>query len=158
VGKRTDPVARFWSKVDTSGGDAACWPWVGRLDRRGYGRFEERHGQTVFAHRYAYTVSTGEIPAGLFIMHACDVPACVNPSHLRPGTHADNMADMACKGRASRIPRVQGDDHPKTKISEADVAEIRRRYRSVRGEVAALAAEFGVHRATIHAIATGRRR
>jgi hypothetical protein len=90
--------------IDPSG----CWLWTrerrytaecrkrnGLLD---YGAFW-LDGKYVTAHRAAYQLLTGPIPDGLFVLHRCDIPGCVNPDHLWLGTHADNMADMANKGR-----------------------------------------------------------
>ena len=40
-----------------------------------------------------------KIPAGLWVLHACDRPRCCNPLHLRLGTPKMNMADCVARGR-----------------------------------------------------------
>lgn len=90
-----DLIARV--EYDTNGG---CWLWTGSVRRHGYGAV--RHGRTpASAHRVAYELSNGvALTADQHVLHKCDVPACINPHHLILGTRADNMADMAAKGRA----------------------------------------------------------
>src|SRR5215203_4615013 len=88
---------RFWSKVDKN---QACWLWTGGKCSGGYGKF--MWGNIKAAHRLAYEYcNNGPIPAGLFVLHKCDTPACVNPEHLYLGTHEDNMADR--RARKHRI-------------------------------------------------------
>lgn len=83
-----------------------CWVWRGPTGYRGYGRIKvsRRAGalkkRWVQAHRLAYEVWVGEIPEGRYVLHRCDNPPCVCPDHLFLGTQADNMTDMARKGRA----------------------------------------------------------
>lgn len=61
---------------------------------------DSRSGQktTIGAHRVSYEHFIGPIPAGAIIRHFCDNPLCINPTHLEPGTQADNMRDLQERG------------------------------------------------------------
>ena len=84
--------ADFWSHVDIRGVEE-CWPWKGKPNRFGYGRYRGE-----YAHRIAYELGNGPLD-GLCSLHACDNPPCQNPSHLFKGTKRDNANDMISKGR-----------------------------------------------------------
>jgi hypothetical protein len=94
--------------------NTGCWLWERSCQSTGYGKLCHSRG-TYLAHRASYTAFHGEVPPGMFVCHKCDVKSCVNPDHLFLGTHADNMRDMAAKGRASRAvfleSRPRGDNH-----------------------------------------------
>jgi hypothetical protein len=89
---------RFWLKVDVRGEDE-CWPWKAAKNEHGYGRFRVPGRGGVYAHRFAYEMVHGPVPAGLYVLHACDVRACVNAAHLFLGTKKENARDMVAKGR-----------------------------------------------------------
>lgn len=55
------------------------------------------------SHRVSYEIFNGSIPDGMVVMHMCDMPACVNPSHLMCGTQGDNMRDAFRKGRMTNV-------------------------------------------------------
>lgn len=112
-------AARLFNNTNVKGPDD-CWIFQGSIDRLGYGSFR-LNGRIVGAHRAAFELVKGACH-GLHVMHKCDVRQCVNPNHLELGTHADNMADCASKGR-SKSPRP-GNGH--TKITAEDSAEIAR--------------------------------
>lgn len=67
--------------------------------------------KTVPAHRVAYEYWIGPIPDGMYVLHTCDTPGCVNPSHLFLGTQADNCQDAVSKGRAGRYGKGDGIIH-----------------------------------------------
>jgi hypothetical protein len=96
-------VERFWSKVSKSDG---CWLWIAYRDEKGYGAFGFK-GKVQRAHRVAYELALGPIAPGMHVLHSCDNPSCVNPSHLRLGTHADNMRDRIERGRNPHLNRTQ---------------------------------------------------
>lgn len=88
---------RFWGHVDTG---ERCLMWLAGKNNHGYGWFTTRRGNKELAHRVAWEVANGEpIPSGMFVLHSCDTPACVNPEHLRLGTAADNMRDVRTRRR-----------------------------------------------------------
>lgn len=98
-----DPVERFWEHVDRRGPDE-CWPWLGKGNGDGYGRIgigsrADKSGRDIAAHRFAWELEYGPIPAGMNVCHRCDNPPCTNPWHLFLGTQTDNLADMVSKGR-----------------------------------------------------------
>jgi len=85
-----------WTPVPVTG----CWVWTAGTTAAGYGYFD--YEDEIHAHRASYTMHIGPIPAGMHVLHKCDVRQCVNPDHLFLGTQVDNMKDMAAKGRAQR--------------------------------------------------------
>lgn len=129
---------QFWNKVTKT---ASCWLWAGKKDGKGYGvvfRTATGSASGVRAHRYAWEISNGSIPDGMYVCHHCDVKDCVRPSHLFLGTQLDNMRDCWTKGRVAH-----GDRLPQTKLTKKQVSEIRElASRGITQEM--IAAQFGI--------------
>ena len=107
----TSEADRFWSKVDRTD-PAGCWMWLGQVNQWGYGHFRrtpraDRPGPsaTVKAHRFAYELLIGPIPAGLTLDHLCGRRACVRPDHLEPVTNAENLRRRHARHRLERTLR-----------------------------------------------------
>jgi hypothetical protein len=131
-----DHEARFWSKVDKTG---SCWLYRGAVNTTGYGMFIYRGKKNTVAHRLAWRLLKGPIPAGKLVLHRCDTPRCCNPDHLFLGTDADNSADMYAKGR----DRSRGEKNIHARLTASIVREIRN-LRLVGWNGAQLAARFGI--------------
>lgn len=139
--RRSDPTERFWAKVNKTDG---CWLWTGTIFWNGYGCFGYER-RSVKAHRFAYELLVGPIPNGASLRHSCDTPACVNPEHLIPGTHAENMGDMEARGRRAQNYAYSADEIERVRellSSRLSQTEVSRR--------------TGVHLSTVHRVAAGR--
>jgi hypothetical protein len=160
----------FWSKVDKSPGygpKGDCWLWrggrrgsrVSKLSDTLYGgvRFE---GRIMLAHRVAFLLTHKTLSSKDRVIHSCDVPACVNPSHLAIGTQKDNMRDCWKKGRGfvpgnSTHQRAQGEASGKSKLTTVQVREIRRLHGQ--GETLTdIASLFNVTYQNVRSIISGR--
>jgi len=93
---------KFWEFVDFVPFHP-CWEWARCRDRRGYGRFSML-GRQDRAHRFAWVITRGPIPDGAYVLHKCDNPPCVRPSHLYLGDHAQNTADFVARRRWKTTP------------------------------------------------------
>lgn len=144
---------RFWEKVDVRlGGE--CWPWTANKGGNGYGKFKVASYHTVNAHRVAWALFNSADPGESLVLHSCDNPLCANPSHLRLGTHEDNMQDKIDRGRC-RNGRRSGEANGNAKLSSGDVATIVAGFQ-VGMNNTQIAAQVGVHHATISLIRLGR--
>jgi hypothetical protein len=144
---RRDVAVRLFAKVQKTDG---CWLWQGSATADGYGEIW-RDGRLERVHRVAYELLVGPIPDGLFILHSCDTPNCVNPSHLEPGTNSKNLQDAAARRRfmQQRHPeKYQGENSGNAKITRAIVREIRSL--AAAGETfTAIAPRFNLARTTV---------
>lgn len=141
---------RFWAKVDKLGPILVrklgrCWVWTAATDSSGYGHLRSSgHGQLVATHRLSWHFAYGEIPIGFCVLHKCDNPSCVRPSHLFLGTQKDNAKDREQKGRTNRHH-----PSPSAKTTEACVREIRSIYASGRVTQQSLCDQFNLGRTAV---------
>jgi len=77
---------------------AGYWIWIGSLVRSGYGQLTHQ-GTHKAAHRASFEAFVRPLTPGEWVLHRCDIRACVNPHHLYAGTAIDNRRDMLQRGR-----------------------------------------------------------
>ncbi len=143
------PIAeRFWEKVRKADGDG-CWEWLAHRNARGYGTFSTATRVHRLAHRVAWELTAGELSADARVLHRCDNPACVRPSHLFIGTQADNVADMMQKGRGKK---ALGERSGMSKLTDDVVVEAR----STGVSIPELARRVGVHPSTLWKARSGK--
>ena len=142
---------RYLRKVDRRGLDE-CWPWIGKPDSFGYGKFGLGVGHTTRAHQYGYEHLVGPIPPppNNVVRHTCDNPICNNPRHWLIGTLADNLHDSIERKR-----NQFGEAHYLAVLTDESVLSIRADY--AQGiKIVELVSRYGASNGAIHAIVTNR--
>jgi len=161
--KGVDPLShghlakRLLNGIDRIDPRTGCWIW-GRTTSAGYGSMTVG-GKTRRVHRLALAIHLGVDERSLDeVLHSCDNPLCLNPSHLSNGTHADNVRDAVMKGRARapEPPVLHGEDNPASKLTIAGVASIRAALAKGCTQ-ASIAKRHGVSQSLVSAISTGKR-
>ena len=134
---------RFEGKFHRPAAADACWIWTAGTDNNGFGQMYTDRGP-VKAHRAAWTIYCGPIPAGMLVLQSCGYKLCVNPRHLGLGTREDIAARMRENGT---LP--VGSEKGGALLTRERVVEIRREFRKLRRE---LAARYGVGELTVSAV------
>lgn len=137
---------------------SGCWETNGSRSKHGYAlvhasSLDGPARKTLLAHRVVFEHHHGQLGPGEVVRHSCDNPPCLNPDDLLRGTQADNVDDMWERKRGA-----SGFRHPNTRLSEAQVLEIQKRYRAGGATHQALADEFSVSREHVGNIIRGKRR
>lgn len=124
-------IARFHSYVDRIAGPDACWPWLGKPNKEGYGRINFV-GDVYLAHRVAFYLSGQELLPGKMVCHRCNNRICCNPSHHYAGDKKTNGKDMVEAGRCGHMThphRVRrGENNGNSVLNDIQVVEARDLY------------------------------
>lgn len=132
--------------------ETGCWISHATTNPQGYPNVQGGRKAKALLGRLVLAEKIGHpIPNGYVMRHDCDMPACVNPDHLRIGTQRDNMDDMTIRGR-----RSLGENHGQAKISANDIPAIF--WLSYIEEVSAvdIGRNYGVSDSRIRAILDGK--
>lgn len=125
--------------VEDRGYTTLCWVWRRSTNNTGYGSASV-NGRSVMAHRHYYITRVGEIGPGLELDHLCRVRSCVNPDHMEPVTHAENVR------RGSRV-----------KTTVAIAAEIRWLYAFTDLTQTELGRRYDLHPSCVSRIVNGKK-
>lgn len=133
---------------------SGCLLWSGSVTRLGYGVFSVR-GRTVMAHRAAVLLAGSPLPPGIDAAHRCHNRLCVSADHVRPLTHAENMAESRGLNAASYDDR-RGERNWNARLTADDVLAIRSAF-SEGAAQETLASRFGITQAAVSQIVNGHR-
>jgi hypothetical protein len=135
----------FWRRVEKT---PTCWLYRASGTPSGY-RVCWYRGKQEYAHRASWMLHFGNIPVGQFVCHRCDVKDCVRPDHLFLGSPKVNTHDAIHKNLTNLFGHQR--------LGPVDAKAIYDAYHGgIRVTQLALARRFGVARATICMIVTGR--
>ena len=146
VGDFASPHEAFRARLGSPEFTDECHEWPGYRGYYNYGyvSWKKKHHR---ASRLSFEVYHRPLEEGEHVLHSCHNPPCVNPRHLRAGTHQENMQDMARRGTSRR-----GTQNPNAKLTDEKVIELRSRV-GIPSRV--VAEEFGVSQITINEIRRG---
>ncbi len=144
-----EEIVLFNSHIDRSND---CWIWKWYTTAFGHGQFRIKSGLH-YAHRLAYFIANPSVDTSMFVLHKCDNPSCVNPSHLYHGTQTDN-----CNDRTERNRLPKGEDCSWTKLTDTQVLEIKRLYSEGKLSQKRLAFRYRVNQSQISRIVNDKRR
>ena len=130
-----------------------CIEWTGHRDPGGYGKVYT-DGRQVGAHRHIWEECFGPIPEGECVLHKCDNPPCVNPSHLYLGTQRDNARDRERRGRGNH---ASGERNGGSKLTDAQCREMRKLREETGMSTQKLARKFGIGKSQAWNIISGNR-
>lgn len=92
--------------------ETGCLEWQGARQKSGGNYGLVMDGDTLRkTHRVAYELWVGPIPEGMWVLHRCDNPPCIEPTHLFLGNASDNARDAFNKGRR-KTPNPKGKPRP----------------------------------------------
>ena len=129
-----------------------CREWISKHKCPfGYG-FISFYGKLKRSHRVAWTVWKGPIPKGMWVLHKCDNPKCINIEHLFLGNRQDNIDDMMKKNRNRHL---KGEENGTSKLHENDVLEIRKLLKNDSPNISQIARKYSVSRHCIKCIGRG---
>ena len=133
AGCPTNDENNLWKKVDKKT-ELECWPWLGQITEKGYGRVRFKGGR-YYAHRVIFWLKNPtqiELSAPKvdrdtsgFLLHKCDNPICCNPAHLFVGSQLDNIRDRDSKNRHADF---RGDKNPNSKFTKEQISQMKQEY------------------------------
>ena len=159
--KAVDPQKRFWKFIKVNP-KTNCHEWQGTKNKHGYGYFHvDKQRKMIRSHRYIWEIYNGPIPNGMFVMHKCDNPCCVNVLHLTLGTPRDNTRDKIikkrenyCSGKNHYLKKYphkvrKGERHHQAKLTKEQVIAIRNSYQPTIITMKQLSEKYSVSIGTI---------
>lgn len=150
LGARNAPLKWMRERLTYATDDCLIWPFGST--GMGYGAIYPSGERQEMAHRWVCEQVYGPSPDDKpWAAHSCANGhlGCVNPRHLRWASPKENGEDRLAHGNAPR-----GEGHVNSRLSEADVQQIR----NLAGKVSSRAAaeRFGVTYGAVNAIWSGR--
>lgn len=119
----TTPIEDRFRQHVSPPNERGCMLWTGTMDKKGYGELGLPDHTKIRAHRLSYQMAKGAIPANTCVLHRCDTPSCVNPSHLFLGSLRDNMDDKTAKGR-----QAKGESNGTAKLTKSIVLKAKQQF------------------------------
>jgi hypothetical protein len=129
-----------------------CWVCTNKTVNHKYGYpsiYINGTGKNIMLSKYNYIKKYGDLPDGMEMRHKCDNKMCINPDHMEPGTHKQNMEDMGVRNKTNK-----GTKNPFSKltIEQAKMAKFNKAVNAKK-----MAIDFNVSHSTILAIRNGKK-